>query len=60
MNFQVSTFLASMGASVYSIACNLAAPHVPKDLEYNELKTLLESHFKPTPLIVAERFKFHR
>ena len=56
----VPTFLASMGASVYGIARNLAAPRVPKNLTYAQLKNLLEGHFKPTPLFITERFKFHR
>ena len=48
-----------MGASVYSIARNLAAPRVPKNLTYAQLKNLLEGHFKLF-LIIAKRFKFHR
>ena len=47
------------GAGVYPITRNLASPQVPKDLTYDNLKTLLEGHFKPTPLTITERFKFH-
>ena len=59
-DLRVPTFLASMGASVFCIARNLTAPRVPKNLTYTQLKNLLEGHLKPTPLIIAERFKFHR
>ena len=59
-DFRVPTSLVSMGASVYGIARDLASPRVPNNLTYTQLKILLEGHFKPTPLIIAERFKFHR
>ena len=48
------------GAGVYAIARKSASPQVPKDLTYDNLKTLLEGHFKPTPLTITELFKFHR
>ena len=57
---KVATFLASIGAATYATARNLASPGKPIDMTYLALKKLLEEHFKPTPLIIAERFKFHR
>ena len=59
-DLRVPTFLASMGASVYGIARNLAVLRVPKNWTYAQLKSLLEGLIKPTPLIIAERFKFYR
>ena len=59
-DLRVPTFLASMGASAYGIARNLAAPRVPKNVTCAQLKNLLEGHFKSTPLIIAQCLKFHR
>ena len=38
----------------------MVAPDRPKDKTYNELVTVLKQHFEPKPLVIAERFHFHR
>ena len=59
-NVVVPTFLASVGSVMYGITRNLDDPKVPKDMRWSDLEKLLNDHFKPTPLTIAERFKFHR
>ena len=54
---RVATFLTMMGADAYSLLSNLLAPDKPKD---KQLVDAMTSHLKPKPLIIAERFKFHR
>ena len=39
---------------------NLLAPELQKDKSFDELKELLVSHYSPKPILIAERYKFHR
>ena len=47
-------------APAYSLLSNLVAPSKPASLSYGELNWDLSAHLKPKPLIIAERFRFHR
>ena len=58
-DYEVATFLA-IGADAYGVPRNLLAPELPKDKSFDELKELLVSHYSPEPILIAERFKFHR
>ena len=49
-----------MGSKTYSLLRNLASPALLQDKTYEQLVAILKSHFKPKPLIIAERFHFHR
>ena len=57
---EVATFLALIGADAYGVLRNLLAPDRPKDKSFVELKELLVAHYSPKPILIAERFKFHR
>ena len=59
-NYEVATFLALIGADAYGVLRNLLAPELPKDKSFGELKELLVSHYLPKPILITERFKFHR
>ena len=59
-DYEVATFLALTGADAYGVLRNLLAPELSKDKSFNELKELLVSHYSPKPILIAERFKFHR
>ena len=37
-----------------------ARPVKPKDKSFEDLSQVLQRHFEPKPLIIAERFHFHR
>lgn len=39
---------------------NLVSPQLPESLKLSELTDILKQHFAPKPLVVAERFHFHR
>ena len=58
-DYEVATFLALIWADAYDVLRNLLAPELPKD-SFDELKELLVSHYSPKPILIAERFKFHR
>ncbi|XP_044167171.1 uncharacterized protein K02A2.6-like [Acropora millepora] len=57
---EVVTLLAVIGADAYGILRNLLAPQRPKDKSFDELKEVLIGHYSPKPILIAERFKFHR
>ena len=52
--------LALMGAPTYKLLANLAAPTEPGELTYEDVVDKLEAHFKPKPIIIAERFRFYK
>ena len=57
---EVSTFHSLIGADTYGVLRNLLAPDRPKDKSFAVLKEILTAHYSPKPILVAERFKFHR
>ena len=57
---KVAAFLSAMGAKAYELVRNLVAPEAPKDKRFNDLVKTLRAHLKPKPLVIAERFKFHK
>ena len=56
----VPVFLTVIGAKTYAILEHILAPDKPKDKTLVELKVVLLSHFEPEPLVIAERFHFHK
>jgi len=57
---KTKVLLNLMGTHTYGLLQNLAAPKKTGELTYSELVKLLREHLNPAPLIIAERFKFHR
>ena len=57
---KVAVFLSSVGAKTYTLLRNLVAPKLPKELEFEEIVVILKQHFEPKPLVIAERYHFHR
>jgi len=57
---KASAFLNMMGAQTYSLLTNLVAPKKPSELTFMEVVASLRKHLNPAPLIITERFKFHR
>ena len=56
---KVAILLTTMGSKAYELLHSLLAPEVPSSKKYDELTAVLQSHLKPKPLVIAERFKFH-
>ena len=52
--------LSVIGAKIYTLLRNLMAPTLPQDVTFDDLIKILKSHFEPQPVIIAERFRFHR
>ena len=57
---KVAVFLSVIGAKTYSLVRDLVSPASPKDKSLEHLADILKKHFEPKPLIIAERFTFHR
>ncbi len=53
---QVPILLSSIGATTYSLLCDLLAPDVPKSKTKGEIFTALRKHYEPTRAVIAERF----
>ena len=55
-----SVFLAVIGAPTYKLLKSLLAPEKPNTKTFDELVNVLQRHYKPKPLIIAERFRFYK
>ena len=51
--------LTSIGSNVYRVLKDLSYPDAPNTKTFDQLATLLRSHYTPTRLKVAERYRFH-
>ena len=57
---QVATLLSVIGSKTYALLSDLLAPIKPADKPLKDLKEALQTHFEPKPVVIAERFHFHR
>ena len=55
---QVHVFLAVVGPQAYKLLKNLCDPDNPNSKSYEELKQILQAHYEPAPIVIAERHKF--
>ena len=57
---QVPALVTAIGGETYELLRNLLAPDKPSTKTFAQLKAVLQRHFDPKPLVIAERFYFHR
>ena len=57
---KVPALLAMMGGKTYSLLRNLTTPDDPATKGLDDIVKLLEKHLSPKPLVIAERFRFHK
>jgi hypothetical protein len=57
---KVPTLLSVIGAKTYSLLRSLTAPQKPSQKTYAQLVAALKEHLSPKPLVIAERFRFHK
>ena len=57
---KVATLLAVMGSKPYQLLRNLTPPKKPGEQTYEHITKCLSGHFAPKPIVIAERFCFHR
>ena len=51
--------LTAIGSEAYSLLRNLVFPAKPNTKDYATLKNTLTDHYSPTPICIAERYKFY-
>lgn len=56
----MAVFLSVIGATTYGLLCSLLAPDKPGSKTYKVLVDTLDAHFSPKPIVIAERFRFHK
>ena len=57
---KVPALLAMMGGKTYSLLWNLMTPDDPATKGYDDIVKLLDNHLSPEPLVIADRFRFHK
>ena len=57
-NRKRAIFLTEVGPEVYSTLSNLLAPAKPKDTPFADIVEILEKHYNPKPLEIAQSFHF--
>ena len=56
----VPALLSLIGTRCYALLKGLTTPDNPSSKTFKELTDLLEAHFTPKPLVIAERFRFYK
>ena len=57
---KMAALLSIVGGTAYEILRSLLAPALPQTKSYTVLVETLQKHYAPKPLVIAERFHFHR
>ena len=57
---KVPALLALMGGKTYSLLRKLISPDDPASRGFDAIVNLLDDHLSPKPLVIAERFRFHK
>ena len=57
---KVPVFLNGIGGTAYGILRSLVAPDSPMSKSLEVLTEKLRDHYEPRPIIIAERFHFHK
>lgn len=57
---RVAVLFSVMGSDTYGLLRSLIAPRKPGEMEYADIVATLQEHFAPKPLVIGERFRFHK
>lgn len=57
---RADVFLSVLGPTEYGLLKNLIAPNKVADISYRDITSALSLHFKPKPILTAERFRFYK
>lgn len=49
-----------MGAKIYGLLRSLLTPEKPADKLYQQIVDIVNEHLNPKPLVIVERFRFHK
>ena len=59
-NKKVPIVLNAVGKQHYQLLSNLFAPSMPASKTLAEIVGALKGHYEPKPIVISERFNFHR
>ncbi len=57
---RVPALLSAMGGKAYSLLRSLTVPEKPANKTFAEIVKIMQDHLSPKPLLIAERFRFHK
>lgn len=57
---KVPVLFSVLGSKTNGLLRSLAAPDKPGDMDFDDIVRMLQAHFAPKPLVIAERFRFHK
>ena len=57
---KTAAFLSCIGKRTFGLLRALTAPKKPGEKSYEELVEILTKHLAPKPLVIAERYRFHK
>ena len=57
---KVAVLLTVIGPKTYGLLRSFLTPNKPAEQSYARLVEVMKNHLNPKPLVIAERFKFHR
>ena len=57
---KVPAFLNAVGSWTYTLLRDLLAPVKPAEKNFTDLQKFVTEHFKPKPIVFAERLYFHQ
>ncbi|KAI7789894.1 hypothetical protein IRJ41_014004, partial [Triplophysa rosa] len=57
---KADVFLSVLGPTEYGLLKSLVEPAKVIDLTYSQITQTLSDHFKPKPILIAERFRFYQ
>ena len=57
---KVPVLLTVIGGKTYSLLRTLTSPDKPSTKSFEEIVAILQGHLSPKPLLIAERFRFHK
>lgn len=57
---KVAVLLSVMGAKMYGLLRSLLTPEKPADKSFQQIADIVNEHLNPKPLVIVERFRFHK
>ena len=57
---QILSILTLMGSKMYALLRSISVPRKAKELSFMEIVDTLAQHVDPRPIIITERYKFHK
>jgi len=56
----VAVLLSTIGSKPYGVLRSLVVPKMLKELKYAKVVKMLQDHYEPAPLVIAECYRFHQ